>query len=578
MIFQSLYRYYQRLAQTDGVDIPREGFAPQKISFALELSPEGSVEEVIDLRVPEGKNGKLVPRIIILPALSKARTTDFTPYFLWDKTKFCLGADTGGKEKDIQGAFAAFTKLHKELLAEVNTPEAKSLLAFVNNWKPAKAPELENWEDMVGSNIVFRVGGRFLHECPELLSLWPRNDTAKEKQGICLVTGQRTAIAPLHSPIKGISGAQTSGASLSAFKIEAFSSFGKEKNLNAPVGKYAAFAYTTALNYLAQEQSQSVRFGKTTVLCWAEKEHPLEQGLINLIMGGEEKEARVDVSTAQERASLLRSLAQGKNWQGSVPSISLDTSLYVLGLVPNDARLAVTFFLQGTAEEFLEKIGAYYRELNISRYETDTEFPSVWQLARAMLAPQKKMADIARMGGDLLQSILGGYVYPAYALPAVLARLQAGENINAVRAGLIKAILIRNFNCEDNMKLNPSHPSQAYHLGRVFALLYSLQRKAIPGINAGIRERYYGAASTTPALVFPLLLGNAQNHIKKAKAGLYDKMITEIISNHIEEFPKHFSQQEQGEFALGFYHQRVNPDSQKADSDAITPISENEED
>ena len=583
MILQSLYSYYQRLAQTDGVDIAREGFAPQKISFALELTPEGAVKDVIDMRVPEGKGGKLVPRTIILPALGKkVPGGDTTPNFLWGSTTFALGSDNKERKRESdyifpQKAFAEFKRKNLDKTATIQSPEILVFRAFLENWDPSHSPQLPLWDEgLASSNIVFRYQGVFVHENNDACICWSGWPSENEIQGRCLVTGEKTEIARLHPVIKGIRGGQAEKA-LSSYNKNSFNSFDKDQNLNAPVSKYAAFAYTTALNYLVTQKNQTVLFGTTTAVCWAEKEHPLEQGLIALLTGQEDNGPQADMSTAHERTTLLRTIAQGKNWQGELTDIPLETSLYVLGLAPNAARLAVSFFLQGTAREFLEKIGSYYRELAIIHYETDAEFPSVWQLARAMLAPQKKMDDIARMGGDLLQSILAGYAYPAYVLPAVLNRLRAGENVNAVRAGLIKAVLIRNFNCEVTMKLNPNHPSQAYHLGRVFALLYGLQRKAIPGINAGIRERYYGAASSTPGIVFPLLLGNAHNHIKKAKAGLYDKLITEILGNHVEEFPKHFTQKEQGEFALGYYHQRVNPDSQKAEAEAITPTIENEE-
>ena len=574
MILQSLCAHYKRLAATEGLNIAQEGFAPQKISFAFDLSAEGKLKNVIDLRLPEGKGGKLIPRTVILPALGKSRTTDITPFFLWDKTKYCLGSDSSDKITDAYAAFEAFIKIHKELFEGINTQETSAFLAFLTSWEPEQAKNLPGWEEIVDTNIVFSIEGRYLHECNELTALWPKTVNPSRIMGTCLVTGEHTEIAMLHPSIKGVVGAQSSGAQLCSFNIDSFTSYDKEKGMNAPMGKWAAFAYTTALNYLLQERQQTIRLGNTTAICWAEKEHPLEQGLLSLIAGQNSDDGQVDANSAIERTTLLRTISKGYNWQGDVTDIPLDTSLYLLGITPNASRLAITYFLQGSALGFLEKIGQYYRELSISRYENDVEYPSVWQLARAMLAPQKRIDEISRVGGDLLQTLLAGYHYPSFALPSVLARLRAGENINSVRAGLIKAILIRNFNCEVTVKLNPDHPSQAYHLGRVFALLYGLQRKAIPGINASIREKFYSAASTTPSIVFPMLLANAQNHIKKANAGLYDKLITEILGIHVETFPKHLTLQEQGEFALGYYHQRVNPDSKKEEAEQPTEANE----
>jgi CRISPR-associated protein Csd1 len=570
MILQSLYRYYQRLRENPAFNIAPEGFGPQKISFALDLAPDGNIAGVIDLRVPEGKGGKLVPREMILPALGQSRTGNLAPNFLWDKTTFSLGGDNSNKPDVAHKSFAAFAALHRNLLAGVRSPEALALLAFLDKWTPEKAEELEHWEALAGTNLVFRLGSRYVHECPEAAARWNNAPDDREILGICLVSGEHTAIARLHPPIKGVFGAQSSGAAVSSYNKNSFESFGKTQNLNAPVGKYAAFAYAAALNYLLKEKSQCLRFGAQTAVCWAEKESAPEKDLFALLTGQESPESRVDVAGAQRRAALLRHIAQGKPLREVCPELDPDVSMHVLGLSPNAARLAVSFYLQGPAGFFLGKIRAYYQELSIDRYAQDAELPSVWQLARVLLGQRKDISDISRLGGDILRAILGGYPYPASILPMALARLRAGDSVGSVLAGLIKAILIRNFNCEVPMLLNLEHPSQTYHLGRVFALLCGLQRKAIPGVKAGIREKYYGAASTTPALIFPLLLANAQNHVNKAKAWKYDRLVAEILGQHVQSFPKHMSMLEQGEFALGFYHQRVSKASADADAEAVT--------
>ena len=124
------------------------------------------------------------------------------------------------------------------------------------------------------------------------------------------------------------------------------------------------------------------------------------------------------------------------------------------------------------------------------------------------------------------------------------------------------------------MSLNPDHPSPAYHLGRLFALLLGVQRKAIgPNINADIRDKFYGSASSTPAVVFPILLRNAQNHISKANAFGYDKLIKDVLDHIGDAFPSHLSLVQQGEFALGYYHQRATK-AVAQDIEADTPATE----
>jgi len=106
------------------------------------------------------------------------------------------------------------------------------------------------------------------------------------------------------------------------------------------------------------------------------------------------------------------------------------------------------------------------------------------------------------------------------------------------------------------MSLDKDSSSIAYNLGRLFAALEKSQKDAIPGANTTIKDRYYGAASATPRTVFPQLLRLAQHHIQKAEYGRHnDKLIEEIMQN-IQEFPAHLGLDDQGLFAIGYYHQR----------------------
>jgi CRISPR-associated protein Csd1 len=283
----------------------------------------------------------------------------------------------------------------------------------------------------------------------------------------------------------------------------------------------------------------------------------------------------VDRVSANDRAEILRRLGKGLPVTEAWPELEPEVRLYVLALALNRSRLAVSFFLFGAAREFLEYIQEYYLNLAVTRRFPDwePEFPSVWQIARAVLGRHKKMKDVKRLGEDLLEAGLSGRAYPAYLLPMALQRLRSGDDFNSVLAGLIKAMLIRNFKQEVSMSLNPEHPSPAYQLGRLFALLAGVQRKAIgPNINADIRDKYYGSASAAPAQVFPLLLRNAQNHISKASAYGYDKMIREVLDHIDGGFPAHLNLKDQGYFALGYYHQRA--DRAVRQDEEVNPVQE----
>ncbi len=597
MILQSLFSYYQRLSDMKGSDVAPEGFAPQAISFALQLNEDGELLDIIDLREPAAKGKRLVGRRMIVPSLGKPRSVNIEPNFLWDGTGYVLGRDDKGKPERAANCREAFRKLHENLLGARDVPEARALLRFLQSMPLEDSRIEEKWPDLAVANLVFRVGQAFLHEIPALRAVWENSvsgegrsgQTEKGKgggksgkkaggnnvrsQGVCLVSGARADIAELHPPIKGVVGAPPTGAALCSYNLQAFQSFGKEQNLNGPVSKSAAFAYTTALNYLLNRPAQRLCFGAATVLCWAERASPLEGNLFTLFSGSDPAPgAAPDTLSAQERAGILRRLGQGFSVPKAWPEIDPQVRLYVLALKPSTARLSVGFFLHGAAADFLERINNYYKSLSISRrFDSEPEFPSVWQVAHAVLGPRKKAKDIERLGQDLLQAALSGQGYPAYLLPMCLQRLRSGEDLTSVRAGLIKAMLIRNYSHEEDlMSLNPDHPSPAYQLGRLFALLVGVQRKAIgQNINADVRDKYYGAASATPAVVFPLLLRNAQNHISKAKAYGYDKLIRDVLEHIDNEFPPHLDLQAQGLFALGYYHQRAEK-AFKSDEDAAS--------
>jgi len=145
---------------------------------------------------------------------------------------------------------------------------------------------------------------------------------------------------------------------------------------------------------------------------------------------------------------------------------------------------------------------------------------------------------------------------------SILSRIRADHNVNYVRAALVKAVLTRNhrFYKKDEevikMSLDEQNINTAYKLGRLFALLEKAQVDANPGLNATIKDRFFGAASATPASVLPILLRLNQHHIAKAEYGrLLDKRIEEVLSL-VDSFPHYLNLEEQGLFVLGYYHQR----------------------
>jgi CRISPR-associated protein Csd1 len=576
VILEALNRYYERLRARDNITIAPEGFAAQSVGFAVRLNGKGEFLEIRDLRKHAAKGEKLVPVKMILPNLGKTRSMGIAPNFLWDNPMYLLGLDTIGKPELTKERHAGFRAFHEKLLGNIDLPEAQALLAFLQNPVMEDPRILERAEELTASHLVFQVGNAYTHDIPALKDVWVSHihNDAKAVLGVCLATGKKGPIARLHMPVKGVAGARSTGASLSSFNPPAFTSFGKEQNLNAPVSKAAAFGYVTGLNYMLSSPAQRLRLGEATVVCWTEEETPLEENLFSLIDGKAMSPGR---ESAGKLAEVLKKLGQGFSAAEAWGDLDPHVRTHVLALKPSSGRLSIPFYIEATASELLERITEYYADLEIVRtFADEPPFPSVWQIAAAVLSPGKNMDDIRRLGEDIVRAALSGRPLPACLLPMCIKRISLGDSINSVKAGLLKAVLIKNHAHKENlMTLNPEHSSQAYQLGRLFSFCEGVQRLAVgKHITNCIRKQFFAAASVTPARVFPFLLRNAQIHILKARANGYDKLIRSVFERISDGFPAHLNLEDQGLFVLGYYHQRADgiaSANQQADYDDETP-------
>jgi CRISPR-associated protein Csd1 len=556
MILQALSQYYERLKDDSKSDIPLFGFGKQKIHFALVLNGEGKLVQVRDIR--ETPKNKPIPVSLTVPQIGKKRSVDIEPNFMWDNTAYVLGKDAKGKEARTLKCFEAFKKLHHDLCEGTKDTGITAVLRFLDSWKPEDAPMLADWEEMAGGNVVFQLDGElmYIHGRPLVQQTWTRHcaQQGSEVTATCLVTGEPAPIARLHPAIKGVQGAQSSGAGIVSFNLDAFLSYDKKQNFNAPVSESVAFAYTTALNYLLRfESRQKVRIGDATTVLWTERASPIE-GFMGIIL-----DPRDDAGDLSKIRLFLEAVRDGKQ----LPDID-DPSVqfYILGLSPNASRLSVRFWHVSTVGDIAEKIGQHFRDLAIiKRYENDPEFPGIWHLLRQTAAQGKTENIPPLLAGAIMRSILKGLSYPETLLASVIGRIKADQDINYLRAAIIKACLVRKFRInhidkEVKMALDKESTNIGYRLGRLFAVLEKAQKDAIPGANTTIKDRYYGSASATPRVVFPQLLRLAQHHIQKAEYGRWiDNMIEEIMCG-ISGFPSHLSLDDQGIFAIGYYHQR----------------------
>ena len=576
MILQALTAYYEQLVRQGKLSAPGwdDSF---KVSYELRLNDAGQLLGVVPLLTEKtvGKKTILAPRAMRVPAHEK-RSSGIAANFLCDNSTYLLGADEKGKPERAADCFKACAKLHHTILDGVDSPAARALLAYFDSWDPAQAaahPLLaEQWKEITGNaNLIFGYEAAdhshsFVNDDPAIQNAWQAhyNDrSADSDMGQCLITGKYAPIERTHPNISGVPGAQSSGAALVSFNAPAFCSYGHEQGNNAPVSKYAAFAYTTALNHLLADRNHCKHVGDTTILCWAENAEPVYQDAMSMFLFGADEAAGIQENDVQ---AALKRLSAGQTVPFLEKELSPDQHFYLLGLAPNAARLSVRFFLRDTFGCFAQNLQKHAEEMEIdcSEKEKFRTLP-IWAVVNetTRTVPGQPAKPSPQLAGDLLRAVLTGGRYPATLLNGATLRIRAEQNVTRGRTAVIKAYYLRNYPTELNKEVYTVSLNETtnvpYLLGRLFSVLEAVQKAANPGINTTIKDRYFNAACATPGMSFPTLLRLSQKHLRKLNDGLathYDKQITELMAQLPESgFPARLSLPDQGKFTIGYYHQ-----------------------
>ena len=566
MILQALMRHYEDLLQRG--DIAAPGWASARISFALCLRANGELAQVVPTMqtVETGKKTVLQPQVFPLPAAVK-RASNIASNFLWDNSTYLLGVDQKGRPQRSRDCFAAAAAMHHAVLDGIDSPVARVILAFFDTWQPEQAAEhpalAGQFEEVTaGANLLFRVDGRYPQEDAAIREAWQRYRESSDPDAVqmqCLVTGREDEITATHPAIKGVRDAQPSGAALVSFNAPAFCSYGREQNYNAPVGKYAAFAYTAALNHLLADRNNVQFIGDTTVVCWAEGADPAYPDFFTAAMTGGTTEG---LSDNDLRAALKR-LAQGLPCEEL--GIDPERPFYILGLAPNAARLSVRFFLRDNFGKLMENVNAHYERLEIQKpsFAKPGVLPLRELLRETVNLNSRDKVPSPAMAGATARAIFSGGQYPASLPEAVMLRIRAERDITWGRAAILKAYYTRNPNddCPKEVltvSLNEASTNSAYTLGRLFSIYEAVQQSANPGINATIKDKYFNSAAAMPASIFPVLNNLYQKHLRKLDAGMrvyYDKQVSALKGVLGESYPARMTLAQQGSFDLGYYHQ-----------------------
>ncbi len=584
-VLQSLDCYYGRMAARGEAE--PSGYSREKISFRVVLSAAGVPVRVVDLRTSTGK--KLSPQLLQVPAGVK-RTVAIVPNLLWDKTAYALGRTAGVGGRTAQ-EHAAFKAANLTFIEGSNDEGLTAWRLFLESWNPDLFDAAPFRADMLDANIVFTLQGetRDLHDREAAQRLLAARLGSAAAGQDCLVTGTTAAPARLHPTIKGVFGAQTSGAALVSFNLDAFTSYGKAQGDNAPTSEAAAFRYGTALNRMLDRGSRNRLprpVGDASLVFWAdtspstsEQQAQEAEDFFASMM-----EPPDDITEAARVRTQLEALAAGCPVNDAQLGLAAGTRFHVLGLSPNAARLSVRYWLDDTFDAFAQRLAGHYQALRIEPPPWRDKLPSVARLLVRTTAVQEKFENIPPLlAGEVMRAVLTGVPYPRTWLAAAVIRLRAGDDpASGWHAAAIKACLSRPKQKESPpVSLDPDFPKEAYQLGRLFAVLEAAQYAALGRVNATIADRYYGAASATPARVFGALLRGARTHVSSAQKLNKGFWITPRLEEIIGRLPPKLSRtlrlEDQGLFAIGYYHERAFRPA-KADAEAADPAATSDKD
>jgi len=607
MILQSLNDLFHRLKNEPEYGLPTPGYSVQNVTFRIVLNPDGTVYEIQDARntiTESTKSGKSktkqVPRQILAPDLG-GRSRNTKAYFLCDKLSYLTAFDKDTKREALASEhFEAAKTLHLSFKSEIKSEEYQTVCKFFLTFQ--KEDHLERLNEIAKQSAspvgVFRVipSHKDVHDYSEIAEFWQqqgksiKNEHEIQIEGHCLVTGKHTVLARLHEPkMKGF-GADS--PLLVSFNDPAYQSYGKDQSFNAPVSQTAVFAYCNALNSLLsgpQSHRHRVGIGDTTTVFWTEKKTVIESLFASVLSGQADETAEpamIENQILHKKIEALLNIMR-KGGGAAVKDIDDDpnSKFFILGLSKvTKSRLAVRFWHVTTVGNMLGRLQDHYQNLSLGRSRDphpfyEPEFPSAQRLLDQSARERKAISPL--LGGQLMQAILYGGPYPMTLFQGVLNRLRVVEKdrngkvverVSYLKASILKAILIRNFNQTIDMSLNTERTEPAYLLGRLFAALEKTQEDALGKINAGIRERFYSSASATPGSVFPRILRTYQHHLTKLDGGIKtnrEKLI-QAIHGPLDGYPAHLNLEAQGLFAIGYYHQRQDFYTKKETTDPST--------
>lgn len=559
MILQALYDYYHRCG-----NLPRKGMELKEIGFLIVVDKEGHFLRFEDRRIDKKQAQKFLVKKHV------GRTSALAANWLYDNSGYVFGYSDKG---DAMSQYRTFKDKVKSILeSHPNNPDIIAVHKFYLQEQSMVLEQMQIdplWPDIEKnlnkkySTFSFLIQGdtKIVAEKEELIDI--DTEVKPGDQQVCIVSGKRGTIVETTTATM-ISGSQAT-AKLVAFQVSSgYDSYGKSKGGNAPISEEAEFAYTTALNHLLDSNSRNkFMIGSRTFLFWASKDDEAGQKAedsIFSLFGFQDQEDNPNRDIEQVR-KVFEAI-----YKGMLKTTSEDT-FYILGLAPNAARIAVTFWAEIPLRQFAETICKHFNDMEVSDTRLEKKpYMSLRNMISTVTLGGKVSDATPNLADAVVKSIFEGLPYPQTLFASCIRRIRAesGEKdknaVHITRAAIIKAYLNRISNDQRiQIMLDKDNTNQGYLCGRLFAVLDKIQEEA--NNQHSIRERYMNSASSTPAAVFSPILNLSNHHAENLKNEgrkiFFERLKQEIISKiDAEGFKTQLDLQDQGRFFIGYYHQR----------------------
>ena len=556
MILKALYDYYNRCG-----NLPKNGMELKQIGFIIVLNTNGQFMRIEDRRIDKNRAQEFLVK------KSVGRTSAPIANYLYDSCQYVFGYS----EKDSEKALKCFY-IFKAKIEEIYNrhPDCRDLKAICNFYKNSRDEIIQALkEDILWSEIErslnkkyslfsFMIEGdtKIVAEKQELLSLEEENQ-ASNNETVCLVSGNKSKIVQTTTATM-IPGSQATAKLVSFQTKSGYDSYGKEQGGNAPIGEEAEFAYTTALNHLLRNDSRN-KFGvaNRTFVFWSSNNSNVGQQVedcIFCLFGFNDSNKDNPNQGIEEVRKVFNAIYSGNL------KTSSDDKFYILGLAPNSARIAVTYWAETPIKEFAERINRHFDDMSIvDTRKEQTPYMGLRSILSAVTLGGKQSDATPSLPEAVVKSIFQGLPYPQSLYSSCIRRIRAEQSITITRVAIIKAYLNRLNDKEQKIEvmLDKENTNQGYLCGRLFAVLDKIQYDA--NKQHSIKERYMNSASSTPAAVFSTILNLSAHHSEKLNEGsniFYEKVKREIIDKISSNgFPSHLDLQDQGRFFVGYYHQ-----------------------